>query len=262
MQITLYGTGSCTPTPKTEGKPFRSHTGWYVEVGGDGLLFDIGAGLLHKMVMDGQDIIKKPTHLFISHFHIDHTSDVIPLMQARLVYNREFGKVVPLSIGGPEGLNTFLKNIFEGVEKWRIDSQNIFELIEAKETGQGIVFDTENWKVTCAPVKHFDGVAYKLTIGGKSIIYTGDMGYDDRLIEFGKNANLAIMECSYPDSRAPKHLSPEDIGKLAALGHFKKIVLTHMYPEIEGQEDEIIKKIKAIAGAEVIAAHDLMKIDI
>ena len=80
MQITFYGTGSCTPLPSSKNIPFRSYTGWYTEIGESSLLFDMGAGVIHKMLLDDKDILKKPTHAFITHFHPDHCSDLIALM--------------------------------------------------------------------------------------------------------------------------------------------------------------------------------------
>lgn len=266
MQITFYGTGSCMPSPKSPNLPFRSYTGWYIEIGSDSLLFDIGSGVLQKMASDGLDILKKPTHLFISHFHPDHCSDLISLMQGRGVANVWGEKVDPLFVGGPEGLKKFCKQIFGGVEKWKdfTGTLNIFKLLNLKETMEGIAFETRDWKVTCSPIDHFDGVSYRLDAAGKSIVYSGDMVYDERICKLGQGADIAIMECSAPDRQSLKgrHLCPEDIGKLAKIGNFKKVVLTHMYPQCEGRENEMIKTIHDIANCEVVAAYDLMKLEV
>ncbi len=266
MQITFYGTGSCMPSPKSSNKPFRSYTGWYIEIGSDSLLFDIGGGVIHKMVSDGLDILKKPTHLFISHFHPDHCSDLIALMQGRGVANAWGEKINPLFVGGPAGLKQFSKEIFENVVKWRsfVEELDIYRLLDLKETMEGTVFETSDWKVTCCPIDHFDGVCYRLESNGKSIVYSGDMVYDERIIELGKGADIAIMECSAPDRAAlkGKHLCPEDIGKLAKIGKFKKVVLTHMYPACEGREEEMVAKIKESSGCEVVVAEDLLKLEI
>lgn len=266
MQITFYGTGSCTPAPKTQNKPFRSYTGWYTEIGSDSLLFDIGGGVLHKMLEDGRDVMQKPSHLFISHFHPDHCSDIVSLMQGRGVANAWETKVKPLFAGGPEGLNKFCKEIFEQVEKWRdfTGMLDVYKLLNLKEAMSGVVCETEKWKVTCSPIDHFDGVCYRLDVNGKSIVYSGDMIYDERIAELGRDADVAILECSFPDreSLRGKHLCPEDIGKLAKLGKFKKVVLTHMYPACEGREEEMVRVIKNLADTEVVVAYDLLKLEV
>jgi len=262
MRITFFGTGSCMPSPKTS-KIHRSYTGWGIKIGNDSLLFDIGGGVLQKMSYNGIDVIKEPTHLFISHFHPDHCSDVLALLQGRIVANLKF-KVDPIFIAGPQGLNQFFKELFE-VTKWQSYKElGAPKLMDLHEIEKGLVRKTKNWKVSASPIEHFDGVCYKLEVGEKIIIYSGDMAYDERISEFGKNADIAILECSYPDKKSlkGKHLTPEDIGKLAKLGNFKKVVLTHMYPECEGREDEMLKKIKEIADTEVVVAYDNFQLTI
>jgi ribonuclease BN (tRNA processing enzyme) len=217
------------------------------------------------MLLAGIDITEKPTHLFISHFHPDHCSDIIALMQGRGVAAFK-ENIKPLFIGGPEGLNQFCKDIFENVTKWKSfsDELNVYQLLDLHEVVEEVVAETKNWKVTCAPIKHFNGSCYRLDINGKSIIYSGDMIYDENITKIGQGADIAIMECSYPDrnSLGGAHLCPEDIGKLAKLGKFKKIILTHMYPKCEGRENEMVAKIKEVADVEVVVAYDLLKLEI
>jgi len=263
VQITFYGTGSSTPSPKVENKPFRSFSGWFVEISSDSLLFDVGSGVLHKMLEDKVDIVKKPTHLFISHFHIDHFADLMQLMQTRKVASKDKNDSSILNLIGPHGVNEIFE-ILLGIEKIADPAYEIRkpELFEVKEMGEDFTFETNEWKVTSSPIKHFNGNCYRLDSNGKSVIYSGDMGYDERICELGKNADLAILECSYPDSRSDLHLGPMEIGKLAKLGNFKKVVLTHMYPACAGREEEVSNTIKKIAGCEVIIPQDSQKLEI
>lgn len=264
MTIIFYGTGSCMPLAKSSNKPFRSYTGWYTEIGKDSLLFDIGGGVLHKMLSDGVDVMKKPSHLFISHFHPDHCSDIIALMQGRGVANMWGKKIETLFVGAPYGLKQFAKELFENVFKWASfkEDLNVYKLLNLKETMSGSVVKTKSWEVKCAPIKHFDGVCFRLDAEGKSVVYSGDMVYDENICKLGKNADVAIMECSFPDKSSLQgaHLCPEDIGKLAKIGNFKKVVLTHMYPECEGREEEMIKTIKQIVDVEVVVAYDGLRL--
>jgi len=84
------------------------------------------------------------------------------------------------------------------------------------------------------------------------------MGYDQRIADLGKHADLAILECSYPNKASLKglHLFPEEIGELAKIGEFKHVVLTHLYPECEGQEEQMVQIIKDIAHVDVTVAYD------
>lgn len=250
------------PSVNVEGKPLRSYTGWYIEIGEDSILFDIGSGLLHKMVEDGIDILKKPTHLFISHLHIDHTNDIFQLIQGRAVAKNAFQKEIEkMYIGGPSGLKELIESVWNLYgETFKLD-----DIFNIKETSGGVVLETENWMASSSLVEHYkESVCYRLEIGDKSIVYSGDMKYDDRICELGENADIAILECSAPDRKSLKgnHLCPEDIGNLAKIGGFKKVVLTHMYPACEGREEEMASKIKNIAGCEVVIGYDGLKIDV
>ena len=129
MQITLYGTGSGIPSPKVGDKQLRSYAGWYTEAESDSLLFDIGVGISHKLLLDGIDILLKPTHVFITHHHLDHTADLFQLMLGRCyaVRNR---KVSKLHIIAPA---SFINVIFE---IWKIYGEEFklednFEIQEA-----------------------------------------------------------------------------------------------------------------------------------
>ncbi len=264
MQVKFYGTGSCSPSSKKNEKPFRSYTGWYTQLGSDSLLFDIGGGVLHKMLLDGIDIMRKPTHLFISHFHPDHCSDIISLLQGRAVYSNNVKKIPKLEVFGPEGLKKFIEQVFLGVDKWNMfkNEVDIYDLINLNE---GVIeYSNENWSIKSSSIDHFDGNCYRLDVAGKSIIYSGDMAYDERISDLGHDADLAILECSYPDraSLLGKHLCPEDIGVLAKKGNFKKVILTHMYPACEGKEDGMVKVITDLSGCEVIVAEDSYQIEI
>ena len=264
MEILFLGTGSCTPTPQKANHPFRSSSGFLLEIEEKSLLFDIGSGALHKMLISGIDILKKPTHLFISHFHPDHSADVISLMQARFVAKQNGYDIKPLFIYGPKDTKTFFDSLFYGVEKWKNSfGQNLTEKIFIiNEVEEGLVVEDKNIKVEGIKVEHFDSTAYKVTTRGRIITYSGDIGYDKNFANFSKGADAVIIECSYPNKKSLRgtHLCPEDIGRLAKLGGFGKIVLTHMYPECEGQEEQIKAKIHEFTDSEVVIPSDLERV--
>ncbi len=263
MQVTFYGTGSGIPTPKSLNKPLRSYAGWYIEAGSDSLLFDIGVGSNHKMLLSGIDLLLNPTHVFLTHHHLDHTSDIFQLIIGRshaLKYRKD--KVNKLVVAAPTSFVKILQSMLKiyGGTEFQVE-----ENFEIKDSSNNFIYKTDKFEVTSSPIKHTeDSVCYKLKMGNKSIVYSGDMGYDERIAELGRDADLAILECSYPnkESLTGNHLCPDDIGKLAKLGNFKKVVLTHMFPDCEGREDEIIRTIKNIADVDVIVGYDLLKLEI
>ncbi|HVZ12597.1 MAG TPA: MBL fold metallo-hydrolase [Patescibacteria group bacterium] len=257
MQLTLYGTGFCAPSPN---KPLRSYSGWGIEIGDSYLLFDMGGGVLHKMLSSGMDIFVKPTHIFITHHHIDHNVDLIQFMQGRCVEtrNRKLEKVL---VNVPPSVQDIMLNVWK-LYKEDFKLEDVFSI---QSINDGTVIASSDFKVTTSRIKHTaDSLAYRLDFSDKSIVYSGDMGYDETICELGRNADIAILECSFPDKKSliGNHLCPEDIGNLAKIGGFKKVVLTHIGPQCVGREEEMIATIKNIANCEVIVGEDMMRIEV
>jgi ribonuclease BN (tRNA processing enzyme) len=262
VKITFLGTGSSTPRPKQVNKPFRSYSGTLIETGSATLLFDIGPGTVHKLLELGIDILQKPTHVFLSHYHLDHCMDIIALMKARGLHYEYTGEKNVLRLYGPDGLKEMLQQLFSGVEKWNYMTHewNSFDLMDLQETMHGTVEENEQFRVSCTEITHYGGVAYRLDAEEKTLVYSGDMGYDENFSKLGMDADLAIVECSYPDRESLKglHLCPEDIARLAALGNFKQTALTHMYPSCEGREDEMKKYIESHSPTKVTITEDFL----
>ncbi len=75
MQITVVGSG--TVVPRLE----RRQSCVVVRAGGQMLVFDIGSGALRGMLRSGLDPLSVD-RIFFTHFHPDHTVDVVPLLFA------------------------------------------------------------------------------------------------------------------------------------------------------------------------------------
>ena len=72
--ITILGTSSMMPTKE------RNHSALFIKTGGEGLLFDCGEGTQRQMSI--ADLPKSAiSHIFISHWHADHTAGLIGLLQ-------------------------------------------------------------------------------------------------------------------------------------------------------------------------------------
>lgn len=269
MKLTFLGAGGAMPAAKIKGKPHRSYSAILVEMGKDKLLFDIGPGTLTKLQQIGIDTRIYPTYLFITHYHLDHFQDLMSLLNERYL-NHFHPNVQPkgaLKIYGPIGLNKLIKNLFEienvdghAVEKLDLIKNNI---IKTEEINRGTVEKTNHWQVSSIPIKHRGGFAYRLDVEKKSLVYSGDMEYDENIIKFAKNADLIILECNSPnkESSIGFHLFPEDIVKLAKLGNFKNIILTHLSFLCDGKEKQIIKYIESRSPAKVKIAYDFFQVE-
>jgi ribonuclease BN (tRNA processing enzyme) len=266
MKITFLGAG--TIIPNIHISKLRSYSSILVEILGKKLLFDIGPGTLSKLHSLRIDTQKYPDFVFITHFHIDHCLDYIPLVKSRCFNQKtclvEEGKKI--DVFGPPGLKNWNKDIFENVKKWNYmySELNYKKVVNLFEVTGRRVLSKNNLKVTCCPIDHDKGIAYRLDFNGKSFVYSGDMGYDENICKLGKNADVVIVECSFPDKKSlsGKHLEPELIGNLAKIGNFKSIILTHLYPISERKKKTIIRKIQNIVDCKILIAHDMKIINL
>lgn len=267
MKITFLGTGSIIPSPKRDHSAYRSCSSIYVELNnGETFLFDIGPGTLTKAQQIGIDTRIAPDNLFISHYHIDHCQDFIGMVKGRS-FNPITGKLHPgrkLTVFGPQDLEKWSTSLFTNVTRWSYMKHDLHhtEVVTLNELKPYDKVITDHWTVSCAPVDHYDGIAFRLDAEGKSFVYSGDMGYDEHISELGKQADLVAIECSFPDiqSRLGKHLCPEDVGKLASMGEFKHTVLTHLYPQCEGKEEHMKQVVQSLTHTEVSVAEDFWSI--
>ena len=69
MTTTILGSGTCVPSLK------RSACSVFIETGGKKILFDIGPGTMRRL-LEAQTQIWDISHIFISHFHLDHTGEL------------------------------------------------------------------------------------------------------------------------------------------------------------------------------------------
>jgi len=264
MIIKFLGTGSIIPDPNMSKK--RSYSAILLEIGNDTLLFDIGPGTLSKMQSLGINTQAFPNYLFLTHYHIDHCLDYIALVKSRCFIEKtcRVGKGRTITVFGPPGLKKWNKDIFGNVLKWNYMSKalNYKDVTNCREVKNGLVIKKKKWKVTCCPIEHDNSIAFRVDSAGKSFVYSGDMEYDERICELGKNADLVAIECSFPNKKSlkGKHLEPTMIGKLAKIGKFKKLVLTHMYPINYGKEQQIKQTIKKISGSKIIFPYDFKTI--
>ncbi|MBI2668520.1 ribonuclease Z [Candidatus Woesearchaeota archaeon] len=137
MEITFLGTGCMAPTKQ------RNHSGMVWQYKDEYLLLDCGEGTQRQMRLAG---IKpaKITRLLISHWHGDHVFG-IPGLMSTMGADQFASK---LRIYGPPGTKEYFQHIF----KW-FSSKDIIEH-EVYEVNAGKVFETDDFEVLCAPLKH------------------------------------------------------------------------------------------------------------
>src|SRR6056297_1846445 len=99
MRITFLGTGSAMPTGE------RFQTGILVQEDGRTVLVDCGAGALQRLQQSGVGYEGVSTVL-LTHHHLDHVADLLPLMKARWLAGEDHLEVV-----GPQGTKALLDDL-------------------------------------------------------------------------------------------------------------------------------------------------------
>jgi ribonuclease Z len=101
---------------------------------------------------------------------------------------------------------------------------------------------------------------------GVKIVYSSDTRPCEAIEGLSKNADLLIFDSTFDNSRKDKaeeygHSTCTQAAKIAKKAKVKKLVLTHLSPIYEGQEEKLIEQAKKIF-KETILAEDLMKITV
>jgi ribonuclease BN (tRNA processing enzyme) len=250
MRVIFVGTGCGVPSPK------RASPSLIIEVGSEILLFDPGPGSLWKMTDLGfraNDI----DSIFFTHLHVDHTADLPAILFASKYPLDQRRK--DLRLFGPKGFGGFYRNLLSLYGE-QIISQ--YYQVEVKEMGEGVLrFD--GWCVRSALLSHTpNAIGYRIqTNDGKVVVYSGDTGYCDGIIQLSEGADLLILESSFPDGMGVEgHLTPSLAGKVGNRAGCKRLVLTHLYPVYKGVD--AVKGCKAFYRGDVVLAEDGMEIEV
>jgi ribonuclease BN (tRNA processing enzyme) len=254
MEIIIVGSGTTVPLAE------RASPSIALFIGGVFILLDIGPGTVRQLAVAGlthEDI----DYVAISHLHPDHTADLIHLIFATR-HPPVLKKRKPFTIIGPKGFSRFLDLLKRPYGTWLDLPAGLME-IEELNTSKSDRREFKGFTLLSAPARHTaQSIGFRIEdTSGKSVVYSGDTGYCEEIIELARDADLLILESSFPDGQGKEgHLTPSQAGEIATRAGAAKLVLTHFYPEclrsdIEGQCRKTYQ-------GELILATDLMHISV
>jgi ribonuclease BN (tRNA processing enzyme) len=256
LRITILGSGT--------GIPWRARAGpgWVLTAeggsGADAVLVDPSAGSSQRMADRGIPL-DRLTHVLFTHYHPDHTGDLVPILFA--LRNPRFRDRPPLRLIGPRGLRKLLRELRGVYGDWIEPPQGV----EATEIGgaEGDPFVRVGaLEVTPFPTDHADpSIALRILCrGGPTIAYTGDTDRCDGAVEAARGADLLLIECSFPEGgKRPGHLVPSEAGRIAEAAGARRAVLIHMYPECHGHD--LLGSFRRWFSGEAALAEDGMVIE-
>lgn len=249
MEVTIIGSGTGVPCLH------RASPGIMIEARSSKVVFDTGSGTLRRLLKTGTTLNDIDLIVY-SHFHIDHTADMIPFIFACKYSPGKF-RTKDIKIIGPPGLKQLYRNLTIAYGKWAVPEHFKIEWIEAGED----IINFNDLVIKTAPVEHTESsIAIRLEDSrSKSIVYSGDTDYCPGLVKLARKADLLILECSFPDSmKCTGHLTPTLAGRIARETQCQKLVLTHFYPPCD--DHDLLTPLKKEFSGDVVLAEDLMKI--
>ncbi|MGC9369733.1 MAG: MBL fold metallo-hydrolase [Paracoccaceae bacterium] len=232
MELTFLGCGDAF------GSGGRFNTCFHLAAPDTCFLIDCGASSLIAMKRFGVDRNSIDT-IFVTHFHADHFGGIpFFILDAQLLAGRE----TPLTIVGPEGLERWYERVLETAFPGSAAARRKFEVTLVEITPDRRV-TINGVDVLAARVRHgpVEGpfLAYRFSVGGKSIAYTGDTEWVDSLVGLCKGADLLISEAYFHEKKVPLHLDLKTLEeKLPRLAP-GRLILTHMNEDMLNRIDQL-----------------------
>lgn len=253
MEITVVGSGTVVP------RLARRQSCVVVETGGEMLVFDLGSGAVRGMLHAGLDPFSTD-RVFITHFHPDHTVDLVPLLFA-IKYGATEPRTRPLPLTGPEPFESFWNSLTEVYGEWIHGDDYPMPVSELPHECPSPV-DLPGCRLSWAPAEHRpESIAYRLESEGRAFVYTGDTEYSGSVVELARGAHTLLIECSFPDDNpVPGHLTPSGVARIASEAGVERVVLTHVYPAAD--ELDLPSEVGRGYDGEVVVAGDGMRLSV
>lgn len=251
MNVIVIGSGTGIPLAH------RASPALVMTSPGGPVLFDMGPGTLRQLARIGIGH-ERIGRIFLSHFHPDHTADLIHFLFATrnpLVLKKRN----PFTVYAPRGLKVFLEGMESAYGTWIRIPEEIMrtEELDAVDLDQRMLPGVE---VLSLPVPHTSqSLAFRVAASssGTSFVYTGDTGFAQELAEFAKDCDVLISECSFPDGEGVEgHLTPSEAGRMATLAGARKLVLLHFYPEVLATD--IVSQCRKTFEGELVLGRDFL----
>jgi ribonuclease BN (tRNA processing enzyme) len=250
-----------------------------------------------RIVQAGYDFMKIGK-IFITHAHSDHTNGLATLLASDWDFQRRepvdiYGSGVVRLVAGAIDYLTPNAEI-----RWAEGKKApMADLFHAHDVVPGLIYQDANIKVTAVENTHFQlppgsppygkyhSYSYRFETPGRSVVFTGDTGPSEAVTKLAKGADLLVTEVGDPDDvialfkrngvwqrKTPaeqegfvhhmkeEHLTPEDVGKMAATAGIKTVVMTHLDPTIDpnDQYQRYVDGAKKYFAGPILVAKDLM----
>jgi ribonuclease BN (tRNA processing enzyme) len=230
VQLTVLGSGDAF------GAGGRLHSAYFVESPEATFVVDCGSTVLQGLRRRGLDPARID-FVLLSHLHGDHFGGVPFLFMDFLFQSR---RTRPITIYGPPGTERRVCELFAALYQRQAGDPlpydvSFVELQPGATVVQGVSIET----FAVPHVAELTCYGFRIGVGGKSIVYSGDTGWTDELAARARGVDLFICECSTFETRLPIHISYPEIAERAATLGCRRLLLSHLGAEVVQRRAEI-----------------------
>jgi ribonuclease BN (tRNA processing enzyme) len=176
--------------------------------------------------------------ILLSHLHGDHFAG-LPFLFLHYIHIEPRQR--PLRIFGPPGVGDRVTELFRAMYPDSA-SQPLPYALEFYEAKPDTEFSPGTYRVIPFEVPHQErpqSFGLEVWLDGRKIVYSGDAGWTEALVEHSQNADLFLCECTFFETRLDIHLDyPRIMENLSRFGA-KRIVLTHLGHEMLRRKEEV-----------------------
>jgi ribonuclease BN (tRNA processing enzyme) len=290
--VTLGTAGG--PLPRKD----RAQSSNLLSVGSALYLIDAGDGVTQRIVQAGYDFgqIRK---VFITHAHGDHMSGLAPLLLARWEFQPR-DPVDVYGSGAVELVKGTIAYLTPNADIRSVQGKRtpLGQTFHGHDVAPGVVYQDDKVKVTAVENTHFhfppgsrpDGryasYSYRFETPDRVIVFAGDTGPSDALTDLAKDADVLVTEVTmvsdvidifkrdglwqartaeeqdgFVHMMEGEHITPGGVGRLAAKAGVRHVVMTHLGPTTDPEDDyhRYIDGAREFYAGPVTIAKDLMQ---
>ena len=192
----------------------------------DHILIEVPNGIIKYLKNQEHDIMQIDT-ILITHFHGDHFFD-LPFYLLEFYFQRKKKKI---KIIGPVGLKEKVETLFEFGFPQVLQKVLSLVTIQWIELKPDDIYQDKTIKVEAKEVEHGSlkpALGYLITIGNKTLAYSGDTSLCSNVLYLVEHASLSILDMSLKRTGNGEHMGYKDICKICEDYPDKRVIVTHM----------------------------------
>lgn len=237
MELTVLGSGSAMPVPD------RAQAGYLLTDDDLALLVDCGSGVLRRL-SGTEPGYEGVSTVLLTHHHLDHVADVLPLLKARWLAGEEH-----LELVGPAGTKSLIDGLLDVHDylDGRVD-------LAVREISPTEAFTVAGFDVAAREVRHslpachayrFSPPSTDVDPADGPLTISGDTEAFGGLAAFADGSDLLVHDCSFPDDiDVSNHPTPTNLGESLAGTNIGTVLLSHLYPHTGGREREMVESVR------------------